>query len=114
MKEPQKLLRFEKKMLSVFVVVKRSRKICSFRKDTVIRSLIPLEIKYQTFIKVTVSLMWNALLPTTEDCVDVASLEVITEELILRTEYMVRRRTSVAVYKVPPRLIGERLPMAKY
>lgn len=45
--------------------------------------------------------MWDILLATSEDCVEVASHKLITKDLILWTEYEGWHRTRVAVYKVP-------------
>lgn len=53
LEEAQELPIFEKKMMSVFVVDKHTRKISHSTKDIVIRSLISLGFKHQNVVKVT-------------------------------------------------------------
>lgn len=82
-------------------------KICHSTKDTVIRSLMSLRGKQQRIIKGNGFFMWDVLLPTADDCLEVARRELITKDLMMKTEYENRRQTNVAVYEVPTRVIGD-------
>lgn len=53
--------------------------------------------------------MSDVLLPTAEVCIEVASRELITKDLIIRTEYEGQRRPTVTVLEVPPQVIEEHL-----
>lgn len=53
--------------------------------------------------------MCDVLLPTTEVCMEVASRELITKDLIIRTEYEGQRRPIVTILEVPPQVIEEHL-----
>lgn len=52
--------------------------------------------------------MWDILLAKPKDCVKVAR-----RYLILRTEYVVRRRSKIAVVEIPPQFIGEYPPVSE-
>lgn len=93
---------FEKRMVSFFVVDKRTFKICRSMKDTVIKSLLSLGIKLQRTIKGSGFFMRNVLQPTAEHCLEMAKKVLITKDLILNTEYEGRQRTRMAVFEVPP------------
>lgn len=73
----QELKIFEKRMVSVFVFDKRKRKIC--RSTKVIQSLVFLGVKTHRVIKDTAFFMWNLLLPTAEDCLEMGERELIKE-----------------------------------
>lgn len=96
-------------MVYVFVVDKRVHKICCSTKDTEITSLMPLGLKPQRVIKGAGFFMWDVLLPTAEDCLEMARRELITENLILRTEYDDRRSTRVTTFEVLLHAPGEHL-----
>lgn len=51
LRNPQELQEVKKRIVSVFMVDKPSRKNCRSTKDTVIKSLTPLEVKPQRMIK---------------------------------------------------------------
>lgn len=76
----------KKPMVSVFVVNKRTRIICCSTKDSVIKSLMSMGIKARRVIKGTI-IMWDVLLHSAQDCLEIAKRELITKNLILRTEY---------------------------
>lgn len=95
LEEPQKLKKVDKIIVSVFVVDKRSRKICRSTKDTMVKTLKSLGVKPQRIIKSKCFLMWYLLLPTSEDCIKAANREPITKGFIIRTEYEWRRQTKV-------------------
>lgn len=73
--DPEELQKVEKKkkMVSVFVVNKCSRKICRAINDTVIKSLTFLEVKLQRVIRGKGCFMWNILLPSSANCESVKS-----------------------------------------
>lgn len=52
--------------------------------------------------------MWEILLPSSDDCLAVASHKLITKHLIIWTEYQGRWGTKVAVYAVP-QVLGEHI-----
>lgn len=94
--------------MSIFVVDKHSQKICRYTKDTVMTTPMSLVLNTKALTSSGI-FMWDVLLPTAEDCLDMAKKELITKNLILRTEYEGQRMTSVAVYKVHPQFTGEHL-----
>lgn len=53
--------------------------------------------------------MWDVLLPTTEEAMKMVNSDLLTKDLILRTEYRGMRKTSVAVLEVPPCVRGKAL-----
>lgn len=53
--------------------------------------------------------MWDVLLPTTEEAITMVNMDLITKDLILRTEYRGMRKTSVAVFEVLAHIKGEAL-----
>ncbi len=107
LEDPQELKKIDKRIVSVFVVDKRTRKICRSTKNTVLKALESFGFKPLRIVKGAKFFMWDVLLPTSEDCVAAASRELINKEIILRTEYEGRRKTRVTVYEVPPQVIGE-------
>lgn len=88
--QPQELAKVEKRIMSVIVVDKLSCKVCRF-----IKSLTSLEVNLQRGFLFT----WDILLPTPAACVEASNRDLITKE-ILRTNYMGKRRTKVAVFEV--------------
>ena len=109
LEDAQELKKIDKRIVSVFVVDKRTRKICRSTKDTVVKSLMSLGVKPQRIVKGKGFFSWDILLPTPEDCLDMTRRDLITKDHIFRTEYEGRRRTRVAVFEVPPQVIGEHL-----
>lgn len=53
--------------------------------------------------------MWHLLLPAPADCEDTSGRDLITNDVIFRTDYEGRRRNIISVYKVPPQVFGENL-----
>lgn len=76
-------------------------------KNTVIKSLESLGFKPLRIVKGHKFFMWDLLLPTVEDCVAASNRDLISKELIIRTEYEGHRRTLVAIYEVPPQVLEE-------
>lgn len=70
-------------------------------KVTVLKVLVSLGVKPQQIIKGLGYFMWDILLSTPEDCVDVTSRDLIKKDYIIRTEHRGRRRTKVTVYEIP-------------
>lgn len=49
------------------------------------------------------------LLQTPKDYLGATSRDLITKDLILRTNYEGRRRTSITVFEIPPQIVGNHL-----
>lgn len=60
-------------------------------------------------IKDKVYLLWVILLPTPTDCEAMSSRNLISKDLILRTERE-GRRGGISIMKVPPQIVDELLP----
>lgn len=61
-------------------------KMCCLMKDTVVKSLEYLVVKGSGFF------MWDILLPMLKDFMKAANNNLITKDIILRTEYNKRHR----------------------
>lgn len=94
LENPQELMKIEKGVMSVFVIEKCRLTISHFTKGTMVISLYSVGVKPERIAKGTGFFMWDIFVPTPEDCVKTTSREVITKDLILRTDYEGRRRTS--------------------
>lgn len=73
--------------MSVFVIDKHTRKICCSTNDPVVKALTSMGILSQQIIKSAGIFVWYMLLFMPEDCMSVVNKELITKNLILRTEY---------------------------
>ena len=91
----------KKRMVSVFVMDKRSRKIVKPVKDMVLHQLSSLGVKVQAIIAGTSYAFWDILLPTEEEAVALTRKTLENKEYFFQTEYMGWRRTMVSVYEVP-------------
>lgn len=92
---PEMLLKLDKnRFVSVFVVDTLTRKMCCSSKDTVVKSLTSLGVKSQRSIKGKGYFMWDVLLPTSSNCEDASSRDLITKDNIIRTEYEDRRMSK--------------------
>lgn len=94
--------------MSVFVVEKHLHKICHSTK-TLIKSLMYLVVKLQRVKRSKGYSMWDVLLSPAANCEDALSLDLITKDFILRTEYEDRWRNHVSIFKVPSQVIREHL-----
>ena len=88
----------KKRMVSVFVVDKRSRKIVKPAKDIVLCLLSSLGIKVQAIIAGSSYAFWDILLPNEDEAVALTRKTLENKEY---KEYMGWRRTTVSVYEVP-------------
>lgn len=68
-----------------------------------------MEVNLRRGIKDTSFFMWNIMLPTPEDSVKAVKCDFSTKDLILRTDYVGKSRTKVAVFEVLYQVIGEHL-----
>ena len=91
----------KKRMVSVFVMDKRSRKIVKPAKDMVLRQLTSLGVKVQAIIAGTSYTFWDILLPTIVEAVALTRNSLENKEYFFHTEYIGWRRTMVSVYEVP-------------
>lgn len=83
------------------MVDKHTRKICCSTNDPVVKALTFMGILSQQIIKSSGIFVWYILLFIPEDCMTVVNKELITKNLILRTEYKGMRKTSIGVYEFP-------------
>lgn len=86
---PQKLQKFEKSIVSVFVVDKCTRKYCNSAKDSVTKSLTSIGVKLH--VGCTAAHAWRLQGSN--------HLRPLTKYLIIRTKYEDRRRT-IAIFEV--------------
>lgn len=81
---PQVFKKVEKRIVSVFVVDKRARKICLVTKNTVVKSLEHMEVNLRRIMKDSGFFMWNILLPTPDNSVKAVKCDLSTKNLILK------------------------------
>jgi len=95
--------------VSVFAVDSITRKMLKTKKDLMTKTLSSLGVKVQAIIAGTSYAMWDVLLPTPEDAVALTKKHLEVKDMILRVEYLGRRKTTVTIYEVPSYLIDENL-----
>ena len=91
----------KKRMASVFVVDKRSRKIVKPTKDMVLCQLSSLGVKVQAIIAGFSNAFWDILLPTEDEAVTLTHKTLENKEFFFRMEYMEQPQNTVSVYEVP-------------
>lgn len=98
---------FAKRTVSVFEVDRRTRKVCRSTKDNVMKAVK--SMGYTQVVRGIGAFMWDVLLPNTEEAMKMVNSDLLTKDLILRTEYRGMRKNSVAVLEVPACVRGEAL-----
>ena len=102
-----KLQNIEKKMVSLFAIDKKAKRIVRASKDIVIKSLAGLGIKVECIVKGNGYFMWDILLSSEAECVNLTKRDLATKDYNFRVEYLGRRKTKVVIHEVPPYIDGE-------
>ena len=102
-----KLKEIETKMMSILLVDRKQKRVVRSNKDVVIKSLASLGVNVEQIVKGDGFALWDILLPSAEDCLNLLKRDLHTRDYTLRVEYLGRRRTRVAVYEVPSYVSGE-------
>ena len=97
----------EQKMVSVFVVDKKSKRVVRSTKDVVLKLLTGFGAKIINIVKGSGFVAWDVLLPSKEECVKLMRRDLHTRDYFLRVEYLGTRKTKVAVFEVPWGVSGE-------
>lgn len=85
MVDDQKLQKFDKRTVPVFVVDKRLGKICRSTNNTVEKSLESLGVVPEKIIKGSGFIIWDILLPSPEECMAIVGRELTMQDLIERS-----------------------------
>ena len=104
-----KLEEIQKRCLTLFVVDRKTRKVIRASSDIIINLLATVGSRPLRVIKCKGYMTWSALFNSPEECLNISQKEVITQSYILRSEYMGKRRSTVAVHHVPHYVDGEHL-----
>ena len=92
---------YMKRVVSICVVDKRTRRVIRPTKIVVLKELTSLGIRVQQIIAGNTYAIWRVLLPSQEDAVALTKTPLENKDHIFKVEYMGRRRTMVTLHEVP-------------